>query len=350
MVIDLNDTEKYASIDTEDVLKTVEEFPEQCEEALNICKGLHVQNIKCSNISIFGMGGSGTGGELVSSLVYDKINIPLMFFHHYNVPNFISSDSLCLLVSYSGDTEEILHVYDTVKSRKAHIIIYASGGLLLEKAIKDNIKYVKIPSGYQPRCALAFLFLPLLYTLYCISLIPDPGKDVEKSIEILKNLRDKSGRHIPLEKNYAKSLAIKLAGTIPLIYSSRSYLEPVAKRWKNQINENAKTMAFYDNFPELCHNTICAWDKTEDNYSLVILRSREEDLSVKTRVEFLKAIAGKKITTVEEINIDTTSSLEEILSMIYLGDFVSLYLALLKGVDPVDISLIRQLKETLAKH
>ena len=76
MVIDLNDTEKYASIDTEDVLKTVEEFPEQCEEALNICKGLHVQNIKCSNISIFGMGGSGTGGELVSSLVYDKINIP----------------------------------------------------------------------------------------------------------------------------------------------------------------------------------------------------------------------------------------------------------------------------------
>lgn len=349
MVIDLNDTEKYASIDTEDVLKTVEEFPEQCEEALNICKGLHVQNIKCSNISIFGMGGSGTGGELVSSLVYDKINIPLMFFHHYNVPNFISSDSLCLLVSYSGDTEEILHVYDTVKSRKAHIIIYASGGLLLEKAIKDNIKYVKIPSGYQPRCALAFLFLPLLYTLYCISLIPDPGKDVEKSIEILKNLRDKSGRHIPLEKNYAKSLAIKLAGTIPLIYSSRSYLEPVAKRWKNQINENAKTMAFYDNFPELCHNTICAWDKTEDNYSLVILRSREEDSSVKTRVEFLKAIAGKKITTVEEINIDTTSSLEEILSMIYLGDFVSLYLALLKGVDPVDISLIRQLKEKLCR-
>jgi glucose/mannose-6-phosphate isomerase len=86
-------------------------------------------------------------------------------------------------------------------------------------------------------------------------------------------------------------------------------------------------MAFYDNFPELCHNTICAWDKTEDNYSLVILRSREEDSSVKTRVEFLKAIAGKKITTVEEINIDTTSSLEEIISMIYLGDFVSLYLA-----------------------
>ena len=349
MGIDLNDTEKYTSTDTEDVLKTVEEFPEQCEEALNICKGLDVQDIKCSNISIFGMGGSGTGGELVNSLVDDKINIPLMFFHHYNVPGFISSDSLCLLVSYSGDTEEILQVYDTVKSRKAHIIIYASGGLLLEKAIRDNIQYVKIPSGYQPRCALAFLFLPLLYTLYRLSLIPDPGKDIEKSIEILKILRDKSGRHIPSEKNYTKSLAMKLAGTIPLIYSSRSYLEPVAKRWKNQLNENAKTMAFYDNFPELCHNTICAWDKTEDNYSLILLRSREEDSSVKTGVEFVKTIAGKRITAVEEIKIDSTSFLEEILSMIYLGDFVSIYLALLKGVDPVDISLIRQLKEKLCR-
>ncbi|MEQ8226208.1 MAG: bifunctional phosphoglucose/phosphomannose isomerase, partial [Candidatus Eremiobacterota bacterium] len=314
-----------------------------------ICKGLHVQNIKCSNISIFGMGGSGTGGELVNSLVDDKINIPLMFFHHYHVPNFISSDSLCLLVSYSGNTEEILHVYDTVKSRKAHMIIYASGGLLLEKAIKDNIEYVKIPSGYQPRCALAFLFLPLLYTLYCLSLIPDPGKDIEKSIEMLKNLREKYGRHIESEKNYAKEFAGKLTGTIPLIYSSRSYLEPVAKRWKNQLNENAKTMAFCDNFPELCHNTICAWDKTEDNYSLILLRSREEDSSVKTRAEFLKALAAKRIATVEEIKIDSESFLEEILSVIYLGDFVSIYLALLKGADPVDISLIRQLKETLAK-
>jgi len=349
MGIDLNDIKSYTSVDTEDVLKTVEEFPEQCEEALNICKSLNIQKVTCSNISIFGMGGSGTGGELVNSLTDDKINVPLMFFHHYHVPNFISSDSLCLLVSYSGNTEEILHVYDTVKSRKAHIIIYASGGLLLEKAIKDNIEYVKIPSGYQPRCALAFLFLPLLYTLYALSLIPDPGKDIEKSIEMLKNLREKSGRHIPSEKNYAKEFARKLTGTIPLIYSSRSYLEPVAKRWKNQLNENAKTMAFCDNFPELCHNTICAWDKTEDNYSLILLRSREEDSSVKTRAEFLKALAAKKIATVEEIKIDSESILEEILSVIYLGDFVSIYLALLKGADPVDISLIRQLKEKLCR-
>jgi glucose/mannose-6-phosphate isomerase len=349
MGIDLNDTNSYSSIDTEDVLKTVEEFPEQCEESLRICRGLNFQKVKYSNISIFGMGGSGTGGELIQALVYDKINIPLMYFHHYNVPNFISSDSLCLLVSYSGDTEEILKVYDTVKSRKASIIIYASGGRLLEKAITDNIPYVKVPAGYQPRCALAFLFLPLLYTLYGLSFIDDPGKDLKKSIEILKNLREKFGRHMPSEKNYAKELAKKMTGTIPLIYSSRSYLEPVAKRWKNQINENAKTMAFYDNFPELCHNTICAWDKTEDNYSLILLRSREEDVSIKTRVEFLKVIAGKKITTVEEIKIDSTSFLEEILSMIYLSDFVSIYLALLKGVDPVDISLIRQLKEKLSK-
>ncbi|HPZ06834.1 MAG TPA: bifunctional phosphoglucose/phosphomannose isomerase [Candidatus Eremiobacteraeota bacterium] len=348
MPINLNDLSIYKSTDIKDILKSVEQFPEQLEESLKLSKNLSIYNFNISNISIFGMGGSGIGGELLQVLVNNKSNIPILFFHHYNIPKFIQNNSLALIISYSGNTEEILKAYDKIKIRKAKIIVYSSGGKLIEKAIEDNNLYVKIPSQYQPRCALAFLLLPLLYTLYYLNLIPDPEANIVKTIKHLQNLRKKYGRESLIDKNIAKQIAIKLTGKIPLIYSSCPYLDPVAKRWKTQINENAKTLAYYDFFPELCHNTICGWDDREiNNYSVIILRGNNEDNSTKIRVEFLKKIMKKKIDVIEEIISTNNTTLEEILSAIYLGDFVSVYLGLLKGVDPSDIKLINRLKEKL---
>jgi glucose/mannose-6-phosphate isomerase len=295
------------------------------------------------------MGGSGIGGELAQVLLNKNLNVPLLFYHNYDVPKFINNKSLVIMVSYSGNTEEVLKAYNEVKSQNGNIVIISSGGELVDRAKKDNYPFVKLPPGYQPRTAVGLLFFPIIYIISYMGLLDNQEKEFLETIETLKRIKNKYYSEIPLSSNRAKEIAQKIHGTIPIIYSSVYYLDPVAKRWKNQFNENAKIFSHYDFFPELCHNTICAWDKfiEKANYSVIILRSKKEDGNIKKRVDFLKEIIIERKVIIEEVKIDCNNILEEIMSLLYFGDFVSMYLALLRGVDPANIDLIHQLKAKL---
>jgi len=347
--INLDEIEKYKEIDKKNLLKIAEEFPEQMEEALNICKTISLKPFLPSNILIFGMGGSGIGGELLQVLMNEKLNIPINCFHHYDIPEYGGKKTLAIMVSYSGNTEETLKACEKIKEKDARIVAITSGGKLLEKIKEDRGEYIKIPGGYQPRAALGFLFLPLIYTLYKTGLIENPEEEIKNTIEVLKKERDNLNRNIPIFQNKGKELAEKILGTTPLIYASRYYLEPVAKRWKTQLNENAKILAYSDIFPELCHNTICGWDRSSEKgkETVIMLRAKDEDRSIKTRVEYLKEIINEKENHVEEVTVTGRSRLEEIFTALYLADFVSIYLGLLRGVDPSAIERINTLKDKL---
>lgn len=347
--INLDEIERYKEIDSRDILKTIESFPEQLEESLKICKSASIKKFKPDNIAIFGMGGSGIGGELFQALISDRIEIPVVCFHNYDLPKFINEKSLAFMISYSGNTEETLRAYDKAKKTGARIIAITSGSKLLEKSLEDGFDYFKITGGYQPRAALGFLFLPLLYGLYKINLIDDPEEEILQTIALLKRIRDKFKRHIPVSENSAKKLAMNLSDRIPLIYSSQYYLDPAAKRWKCQINENAKVLAYNDSFPELCHNTICGWSRNSEssNYCVIILKTKNDDNSIKTRISYLKEIIEEKGNIVEEIVIEGKNKPEEIFTAVYTGDFVSVYLGLLRGADPFDIERINSLKRKL---
>jgi len=347
--INLDEIERYKEIDKKNLLKISEEFPEQMEEALNICKNVSLKPFVPSNILIFGMGGSGIGGELLQVLMNEKLNIPINCFHHYDIPEYGGEKSLAIMVSYSGNTEETLKACEKIKERNARIVAITSGGRLLEKTEECRGECIRIPGGYQPRSAPGFLFLPVLYTLYKTGLIENPEEEIKNTIESLKKEREHLKRYIPLSQNKGKELAEKILGTTPLIYASRYYLEPVAKRWKTQLNENAKILAYSDIFPELCHNTICGWDRSSEKgkYTVIMLRTKDEDNSTKTRVEYLKEIINEKGNHVEEIIATGNSKLEKIFTTLYLADFVSIYLGLLRGVDPSAIERINTLKDKL---
>lgn len=346
---DIDDRTTYSHIDTINLMKVVEDFPSQCEEALSICRNFTMEPFNASNIAVFGMGGSGIGGELAQVLLNEYINVPLMFYHNYDVPKFINNNSLVIMISYSGNTEEVLKAYDKVKSQNGRISVISSGGELMKRAGEDGFPGIKLPPGYQPRTAVGLLFFPIIHIIASSGLI-DNREDLAASvIETLKNVGDQYCSHIPLSSNRAKSIAKKIHGTIPLIYSSACYLDPIAKRWKNQFNENAKIFSYYDFFPELCHNTICAWDKSMEkaNYSVIFLRSKKEDKNIMTRVDFLKEKILERGIIIEEITADCSNMMDEIMTLLYLGDFVSMYLALIRGVDPANIELIHQLKAKL---
>jgi len=347
--INLDEIENYKEIDKQDVLKVVENFPEQCEESLEICKKISLKSFKPSNIIVFGMGGSGIGGEVLSALVSNCIKIPLLYYHHYDPPAFTDENTLAFMISYSGNTEEVLKAYDKVKEKGANIIGITSGGQLLSKIKEDSFDFIKVPGGYQPRAALGFLFFPMLYSLYKLDLCRNPEEAIENTIQLMKKKRETFNRNVPISSNPAKELAMKMFNKIPIIYSSQFYLEPVAKRWKCQINENAKALSYNDSFPELCHNTICGWDKNSDsqNYTVLMLKTKDDDKSIKTRVSYLKEIIMEKGNTVEELITVGENKLEEIFTTIYLGDFVSVYLGLLRGVNPIDIERINTLKGRL---
>ncbi|MDP6265787.1 MAG: bifunctional phosphoglucose/phosphomannose isomerase [Candidatus Woesearchaeota archaeon] len=319
------------TLDSQNMLQVIKDFPKQCREALGLPKGISASG-KINNIVIAGMGGSAMGGDLLK-IYLSNTNIPVYVNRDYKVPNFVDENSLVFAVSYSGNTEETLSALNAAKEKKAQIIGITSGGKLAEECEK----VVNIPSGLQPRAALGYLFFPMLGILHNTNIIRVKNDELNEMMDILKQT-DKFNEQ-------GEELSKKLKEKIPIIYASEA-LGAIAFRWKTQINENAKMPAFYNVFSEMNHNEIAGYKSMDHKFSVVMILDKNDNDRVKKRMNICKEIMEEYVE-VEEVETQGESLLARMFSAIYLGDYVSYYMALWNRVDPSPVDIIEGMKKKL---
>jgi glucose/mannose-6-phosphate isomerase len=342
-------------IDRSKMLDLQVSFFKQCREALDISKNFKISPSygKVKNIVISGMGGSAVGGDILRVYLKNQLKVPITVVRDYTLPSFVNRDTLVFSDSYSGNTEETLSAYKQAQKAKAKIIAITGGGKLKKLCEKNITPHIIIPLGQPPRASLGYLFFPMLVTLTKIGLLKAQDKDINETIELLKNLSEELGPGRAIADNYAKQLAVRLYNTVPVIYGSSEQTGIVALRWRNQFNENSKTFAVSNVFPELNHNEVVGWEtliNMTKNFHIMILEDKGDHPRVKKRIQITRDIIKDKAAAIESINSRGTSLLARLFSLISLGDFVSTYLAFLYDVDPTSIKAIDYLKNQLEKE
>ncbi|MDK2931469.1 MAG: glucose/mannose-6-phosphate isomerase [Bacillota bacterium] len=349
----LDSAEDMARLDPGGMLKIVSDLPQQIRDALGIAGRADfpasLAGARC--IVSAGLGGSAIGGDVVRELVADELKVPMVVVRDYDLPAFVDRDTLVFVSSYSGNTEETLSAYGIARERGARMVCITSGGRLAELATRDGVPLVTIPQGFPPRTALGYLFVPMLVALARLGYVRDAAEGFEEAELILRDLAVVLGPESPTSVNQAKRLALAMHGKIPLIYGSSGITGAAALRWKTQINENSKTHAFWNAFPELNHNETVGWGAGEDiskALRVVLLKDKGDHPRVQRRMEITATLMGGA-AGIDEVYSLGRSKVARLLSLVYVGDFASLYLAFLYGVDPKPVKVIDYLKNELAR-
>ena len=233
------------------------------------------------------------------------------------------------------------------------LVAVSSGGVLQEFSERLKIPLVKLPEKIQPRCAFPYLFFPLLIVLKKLGLVEPECGEVEEAIEVLREIRDEVKPESPTSRNLAKRLALDVKDSVPIIYGFGMY-GGVAQRMKTQFNENSKIPSKCEVFPELNHNEIVGWtgpERLTKNFTVILIRDKNEPSEIKARIDVTKKLVlEKKAGKVIEVYARGRSKLARVLSVLYVGDFASVYLAILYGVDPTPVDVITRMKAELKKR
>ncbi len=339
------DLEEIKNYDTEGMLELILDFPEQLCRAVEGAREtkLSVNADHIQNVCVSGMGGSAIAGDVIEACVGSELEVPYTVNRNYTQPGFVNEKTLAIFCSYSGNTEETLAAYDEACRRRAQVVCITSGGKLAELAEINRQIVFRIPDGQPPRSALGYLAVPLAFTLWRANLIASPVKQLEETISILRSVKAASQR----AENQAKEIAAKLMGRIPLIYSAAGSFAPVGRRWRGQICENSKMLAFSNVFPELNHNEIVGWGPVtsiNQNFQVVYLRDRETHPRVQRRMQLTREIIEKHTTPVIQVESQGVGLFARVFSLIYLGDFVSFFLAIRNKLNPTAIQNIDFIK------
>jgi glucose/mannose-6-phosphate isomerase len=343
----------WPAIDPQAMRTLMESFPVQFRNAAAAVPGLSLPRpARISNVIVAGLGGSAIGGDVVRSAVGASLRVPMVVCRDYCLPGFADSSSLIFACSYSGNTEETLSAYQQARRIGASIICITSGGKLRRLADSDGVPIVTIPGGMPPRCALGYSSIALLGCLTALSLVSDQGVPLSETASLLGELALRYGAGAGTKDNPAKRLAELLHGKVVVVYAATGLLEAAAARWRGQIEENAKNLAGHHVLPEMNHNEILGWEFPEnrlDSFGVVLLRDRHDHPQVQRRFDLTRQIIGRRAGSMSEVWSEGESPMARLFSTIYLGDFVSLYLAFLNGVDPTRIDAIDFLKEELTR-
>ncbi len=351
----LDSIEKIKTIDKSGMYAKIHDFPEQIEQALEIGQNFKINRDdygEIRNIIVAGMGGSAIGGELVRSYLNDKLTVPVYICRNYSLPGFADKNTLVVVSSYSGNTEETLSAMNEAITKGCSIICLTSGGKVGELAKKNHYAVATLPPGYPPRAALGYSFVPLLMLMSKLGFCSDPENDLKEVAAGLKSYRTRYSLETITDQNPAKKLAVKLYGKIPVIYSGPDRLDAVGTRWKGQICENAEMPAFCNVFPEFNHNELVGWQVLGDFRKLAIviyLRDAEDNERIKARMETVREILEKEKIEIIDIFSNGDFTLGRMFSLIQLGDFASFYLAILNDVDPTPVEVIDYLKIRLSQ-
>jgi glucose/mannose-6-phosphate isomerase len=323
----------------------VEEFANQLKRALEIGQTAKIGKNKfpIRNVLITGLGGSGIGGTIISNILKDDLQVPVLINKEYQIPAYVNENTLVIVSSYSGNTEETMSAMLQAFKKNAQIVCITSGGLIKEYADTNDIDYVLIDGGSPPRAAFGQSFMQIFFILHYLGLLEN--KFIEYTQSAI-NLLEQEEESIKL---IAKSYADRLSGKIPVIYADAKF-EGVAIRFRQQINENAKMLCWHHVVPEMNHNELVGWRDKNDNIVVVFLRNQFDFERNQERMEFVKEVVTNYVSDVIEIESKGNTDIERALYLIHLTDWVSCFLADLKGVDAIEIDVINKLKSKLAEN
>lgn len=328
--------ENLSQIDKSNLFAVLQDFPKQIIGAYKLGEELR---LNAFDLVVFsGMGGSAIGGMLLQNFL-EKIGfkIPFYIVRDYSIPDFVDHKTLFIACSYSGNTEETISCYRQAKKKKAQILSMSSGGRLKEMSEGDKNNFIQLPVGIQPRNAVAYAFFPLLHAFENMGLVKK-NWDIDKlALKLSDNLLFET----------AKKIAFKTENKTPIMYGS-PMLSVVAYRWKTQFNENAKTLSYWHEFPELNHNELNSFYNVKGKFHMIILKTDFENERILKRIKLTKEIISDKVL-VSELHVTGKNLLEQIFTSLYIGDLASYYLAMIYKTDPTPVPVIEDFKKKMGK-
>lgn len=344
----LDDAKRSRACDPSGLLRVAVGLSGQIREGWALGRSAHLPKPPkdAAHLVICGMGGSAIGGDLLADYVAPTCPIPIVVVRGYEVPGFVGPRSLVIAASYSGNTEETLAAVAQAQRAGATVFAITSGGQLA-RSVRD---VCVVPGGLAPRHALGYLLFPALAALGRWELTGPSAREVEEAAGVLEEATAEWGPEVPAIRNPAKRLAEALAGLVPAVYAASPGLRGVARRWKCQFNENSKTLATWDAFPELNHNETVGWGAPAalaSHFAAVLLADGTEPPQLARRLRLTADLALGPAAGIHEVSARGRGRLARLLSLVFMGDLVSIYLAYLRGVDPMPIEIIDAIKEGL---
>lgn len=319
------------------------DFPKHIEEAILIAKSsiLKSPNAGIQNVIICGMGGSGIGAKIVSNWVHDEIKIPIFLVTDYGLPAFVSSNSLVIGSSYSGNTEETISALEIAKCIGAHVVCICSGGKMAQFCKENNYDCILVPGGNPPRSTLAYSLVQLLHILNTFRLIGSSSiEQMEKSSVLLTD-------NLAEIQSLAQDLSKHLFGKVGILYGETIY-EGVLVRARQQFNENSKFLCWHHTIPEMNHNELVGWGGGDSRFAPVFFETSDIHPRNKKRFEITCKATEDKCGNVMTVNAKGNSRIEQSLYLIHLVDWASFYLCEANNQDIIDIKIIDYLKGELS--
>ncbi len=346
--------EDISRIDRSNMFSLLRDFPSQVREALIIGANadIRLRTTGIRHIVVCGLGGSAIGGDLLRSYLATDLRIPFSVNRTYTLPKYVGPETLVIISSYSGNTEETNAAHREALKRKAKILCISSNGTTEKLAVRARSPFIKIPGGLPPRAALAYSFFPLLLALTRLGFIKSRQKEIKETLALLDA---KAGQYTSSDQttNPAYLLAERLKHRITICYSSTERFDTVNTRWRGQIAENGKSLAFGHVLPEMNHNELVGWKVLEREMremQVIFLRDKEDHPRVQMRMGITSEVLARYTDRVTEVWSEGDGLLARLFSLIYLGDWVSYYLAILHGEDPTPVAVIDYLKTSLARQ
>jgi glucose/mannose-6-phosphate isomerase len=352
-MVNLDDVQAYKRLDPENMREPLHGLPQQCRAAWDKAKEFQFPGdyANIDKVVILGMGGSAIGGDLVRSLFSSKKK-PIIFVNReYDLPAFVDERTLVIASSYSGNTEETLSAFSQALKKNCKKLAVTTGGKLKAMAEHAGVPVFIIDYAGQPRAALGYGFMSLIAFLRKLGFTEDKRDEVEAMMQDLERLLAELKETVPARSNRAKQLAAKLHGKIAVIYGA-GILSEVAHRWKTQINENSKSWAFYETFSELNHNAVVGYQFPQELASkiyVVLLRCPSINPRNLIRYRITSELLEQNSVSHETIESQGKSELSQMMGLIYIGDWVSYYLAMINETDPTPVKVIEYLKKRLSE-
>ncbi len=342
--------EAIARIDSSDQLSHVLGLPEQLRDALWRVESADMQPLDTSaGLVVAGMGGSAIGGALARAALADQASRPIFVTRAYGLPTWTTPDTMVLCASYSGDTEETLACYESAGALGAARTVVTTGGRLAEMARADGVPVIPLPAGFQPRAAVAYMTVAALEVAALSGAGPRLTSEIDVAASHSEQLVADWGPDAA-EDSLAKEVARGLYASTPVV-AGAGLTAPIAYRWKTQINENAKQPCFAHELPELDHNEIAGWEGAQElgRFSAVFLDDSDAHPRVKERMDLTERAIAPSSAASFRLQTRGQTAIDRVISLVLLGDLVSIYLAALRGVDPGPVTVIDELKAALAR-
>ncbi len=340
-------------VDSLDMWGATAALPEQIDEAVDRTIGADLGDLATrgpfSSAVVCGMGGSGIAGDVLAALAWPRAGLPVQVVKDCRLPQHVGASTLVFAVSCSGGTAETLAAAEDARARGAALVAVSGPGTLAECARRAGWPLVEVPAGIpQPRAAFGALSVPPVLVLDRLGVLHGMESQLRDAVRVVAESRDglvKAG-------SSAQELAKRIGRTIPLVHGAPGPTGVAAMRWKTQVNENAKTPAFYSLQPELSHNEIAGWgqhgDVTRQTITAVVLRYPGESPRAAQRVQLVEQLMTEVVSEVLDVRTDAPSDVAALFDLVLLGDFVSLHLAAAEGVDPGPVPVLGELKQRLA--